>query len=141
MKKLDEKLSEIFNVEEIKTESFALEKLKETSDDKKESDFDLARDTLRDLIAKNNAVIDDIVSLARSSETARPFEVAGQLLKTQSEIAKGLVDLHKQKKDIDDDQGGDTIQTQNNIVFAGSTSDLMKMISAEKAKTIDVKEN
>ena len=44
---------------------------------------------------KRNAVIDDIVSLARSSETARPFEVAGQLLKTQSEIAKGLVDLHE----------------------------------------------
>lgn len=139
MKKLDEKLSEIFNVEEIKTESFALETIKETSDDKKESDFDLARDTLRDLIAKNNAVIDDIVSLARSSETARPFEVAGQLLKTQSEIAKGLVDLHKQKKDIDDDQSGDTIQTQNNIVFAGSTSELMKMISNERARTIEAK--
>jgi len=138
MKKIDQKLSEIFNVEEIKTESFALEKIKETSDDKKESDFDLARDTLRDLILKNNAVIDDIVSLARSSETARPFEVAGQLLKTQSEIAKGLVDLHKQKKDIEDD-GGDKIQTQNNIVFAGSTSDLMKMISSERARTIEAK--
>ena len=140
MKKIDQKLSEIFNIEEIKTESFELEKIKETSDDKKESDFDLARDTLRDLILKNNAVIDDIVSLARSSETARPFEVAGQLLKTQSEIAKGLVDLHKQKKDIEQDDP-DKIQTQNNIVFAGSTSDLMKMISSERSKTINAKED
>ena len=39
MKKIDQKLSEIFNIEEIKTESFELEKIKETSDDKKESDF------------------------------------------------------------------------------------------------------
>jgi hypothetical protein len=136
MKQFD-KLNRLFNVEEIKTETFELQKIKETSDDKKESDFDLARDTLRDLIVKNNAVIDDIVSLARSAETARPFEVAGQLLKTQSEIAKGLVDLHKQKKDIDQDTA-EKIQTQNNIVFAGSTSDLMKMISSERAKTIDV---
>jgi hypothetical protein len=139
MKKLDEKLSQLFNIEEIKKDTFELEKIKETNDDKKESDFDLARDTLRDLIAKNNAVIDDIVSLARSSETARPFEVAGQLLKTQSEIAKGLMDLHKQKKDVDQDSP-EKIQTQNNIVFAGSTSDLMKMISSERAKTIDVEE-
>jgi len=138
MKQFD-KLNEIFNIEKVDEKSFVLEKIKETSDDKKESDFDLARDTLRDLIAKNNAVIDDIVSLARSSETARPFEVAGQLLKTQSEIAKGLVDLHKQKKDIDQDST-EKIQTQNNIVFAGSTSDLMKMISSERARTIDVKE-
>jgi hypothetical protein len=139
MKKLDEKLSQLFNIEEIKKDTFELEKIKESSDDKKESDFDLARDTLRDLIAKNNAVIDDIVSLARSAETARPFEVAGQLLKTQSEIAKGLMDLHKQKKDVDQDIP-EKIQTQNNIVFAGSTSDLMKMISSERAKTINVEE-
>lgn len=140
MKDIDQNLNKLFNIEPIEKSTFEIEKIKETSDDKKDSDFDLARDTLRDLIAKNNAVIDDIISLARSAETARPFEVAGQLLKTQSEIAKGLVDLHKQKKEIEDD-GGDKIQTQNNIVFAGSTSDLMKMISAEKAKTIDVKEN
>jgi hypothetical protein len=139
MKQFEEKLNKLFNMETFEQKPPEIKKIEETNNDKKESDFDLARDTLRDLIAKNNAVIDDIVSLARSSETARPFEVAGQLLKTQSEIAKGLVDLHKQKKDIDQDEPG-KIETQNNIVFAGSTSDLMKMISGERAKIIDVKE-
>ena len=139
MKQFEDKLNQLFNIETFEKPVAEIKKIEETSADKKESDFDLARDTLRDLIAKNNAVIDDIVSLARSSETARPFEVAGQLLKTQSEIAKGLVDLHKQKKDIEHDEP-EKIQTQNNIVFAGSTSDLMKMISSERAKVIDVKE-
>lgn len=139
MKQFEEKLNQLFNMETFEQKPIEIKKIEETNADKKESDFDLARDTLRDLIAKNNAVIDDIVSLARSSETARPFEVAGQLLKTQSDIAKGLVDLHKQKKDIDQDEPG-KIETQNNIVFAGSTSDLMKMISGERAKIIDVKE-
>lgn len=139
MKQFEEKLNQLFNIETFEQKHDEIIKIEETNADKKESDFDLARDTLRDLIAKNNAVIDDIVNLARSSETARPFEVAGQLLKTQSEIAKGLVDLHKQKKDIDQDEPG-KIETQNNIVFAGSTSDLMKMISGERAKIIDVKE-
>jgi len=139
MKQFEDKLNQLFNIETFEKPPLEIKKIEDTSDDKKESDFDLARDTLRDLIAKNNTVIDDIVSLARSSETARPFEVAGQLLKTQSEIAKGLVDLHKQKKDIEQDEP-EKIKTQNNIVFAGSTSDLMKMISSERAKVINVKE-
>jgi len=139
MKQFEDKLNQLFNIETLEKPVVEIKKIEDTSDDKKESDFDLARDTLRNLIAKNNAVIDDIVSLARSSETARPFEVAGQLLKTQSDIAKGLVDLHKQKKDIEQDEP-EKIKTQNNIVFAGSTSDLMKMISSERAKVIDVKE-
>ena len=132
------KLNDIFNIDKVEAETFELEKIKESSSDKKESDFDLARETLRDLINKNNSVIDDIISIARSAETARPFEVAGQLLKTQSEIAKDLMNLHKQKKDVDGEVPDKFNQT-NNIVFAGSTSDLMKMISAQKANQIESK--
>ncbi len=133
-----ENLDKVFNltpVPQVEAKPLA-KKIEETSDDKKESDFDLARETLRDLIHKNNSVIEEIISIARSSETARPFEVAGQLLKTQSEIAKDLMDLHKQKKDIDKDSAS-SIKQQNNIVFAGSTSDLMKLLN-QSNKTIDV---
>lgn len=131
-----EALDKVFNLSPTIMEDKSLpKKIEESSSDKKESDFDLARDTLRDLILKNNMVIDEIISIARSSETARPFEVAGQLLKTQSEIAKDLMDLHKQKKDIEKDTN--TIKQTNNIVFAGSTSDLMKLIN-QPNKVIDV---
>lgn len=133
-----ENLDKVFNLTPTPiVDAKPLAKLKETSDDKKESDFDLARETLRDLIVKNNSVIDEIISIARSSETARPFEVAGQLLKTQSEIAKDLLDLHKQKKDIEKDTASSSIKQQNNIVFAGSTSDLMKLIN-QPNNVIDV---
>ena len=131
-----DKLNTLFNMEESKPPKYSIEKIEETNPDKKESDFDLARDTLRDLIAKNNTVLDDIISIARSSESARSFEVAGQLIKAQSEIAKDLMTLHKQKKEVSG-ESEQKIQQQNNIVFAGSTADLMKMISTQKAKTID----
>ena len=131
--KIDDKLNEIFNLAPVEVKPELPVAI--TTDD----DFDLARQTLRGLIQKNDTVISDIVSLARNSEHPRAYEVAGQLIKAQSEIAKDLMDLHKQKKDITGEEP-QTIQTQNNIVFAGSTSDLMKMISAQKAKTIDAKE-
>jgi hypothetical protein len=141
--KMDENLNKLFNIEpikEIKKEDL-LPVPTVDSVERKEDDFDLARNTMRNLIHKNEAVLSDLVDLARNSESARAYEVAGQLIKTQAEMAKDLMTLHKQKKEVDGERsdGQQNIKTLNNIVFAGSTSDLMKMIASERAKTIDTK--
>lgn len=133
--KMNEKLSEIFNIEDVKEPLLPTTVPEHVQ---QEDDFDLARNTMKDLINKNNTIIDSIVDLARNSESARVYEVAGQLMKTQSEMAKDLMSLHKQKVDLTGEAPTKNITT-NNIVFAGSTSDLMKMISAERAKTIESK--
>lgn len=133
--KMDQKLSEIFNIEPMETKE--LLPVEVTPSIKQDNDFDLARETLRGLLTKNESVISDIVDLARNSEHPRAFEVAGQLIKAQSEIAKDLLSIHKQKQELDGESA--PIRTQNNVIFAGSTSDLMKAISAQRAKTIDAK--
>lgn len=101
-----------------------------------ESDFDLARNTLRNLIYKNEDAITELLHISKHSEHPRAYEVVGQLVKAQSDIAKELLNLHKTKKDINQ-ESPEHIKTQNNIVFAGSTSDLMKLISAQKVKNVD----
>ena len=140
--KMDNNLNKLFNIEpvqEIKKEDL-LTVASVESVERKEDDFDLARETMRNLIHKNEAVLTTLVDLATNSESPRAFEVAGQLIKTQAEMAKDLMTLHKQKKEVDGERAeNQNIKTQNNIVFAGSTSDLMKMISAERSKTIDSK--
>ena len=135
--KMKDKLNQIFDLDPDEIEKTTLPVLNPTSEDMKMDDFDLARNTLRDLIVKNQDVLNGLVDLAKDSESARVYEVVGQLVKAQSEVAKDLMGLHKTKKDVE----GDTqkINTQNNIMFAGSTSDLMKMISNERAKIIDSK--
>ena len=141
--KMDDNLNKLFNIEpiqELKKEDL-LPVASVDSVERKEDDFDLARNTMRNLINKNEAVLSDLVDLARNSESARAYEVAGQLIKTQAEMAKDLMTLHKQKKEVDGDKSDSqqNIKTQNNIVFAGSTADLMKMIANERARTIDSK--
>ena len=96
-----------------------------------EDDFQLARNTLRGLINKNEDVMTDLVNIAKNSENPRAFEVAGQLISAQTAITKELIGLHKTKKDIDKASGKVDIKQQNNIVFAGSTSELMKMINGK----------
>ena len=101
-----------------------------------EDDFQVARQTLRGLINKNDDILTELIHISKNSEHPRAFEVAGQLVKAQAEIAKELVGLHKTKKDITK-ESAQSIKQQNNIVFAGSTADLMKMINGEKSKVIN----
>ena len=140
--KMDDNLNKVFNLDTI-PEIKKLDMLPVVSVpgvEEREDDFDLARSTMRNLINKNEAVLNDLVDLARNSESARVYEVAGQLIKTQAEMAKDLMTLHKQKKEVEGDRSeSQNIKTQNNIVFAGSTSDLLKMISVERSKIIDAK--
>jgi len=97
-----------------------------------DDDFQLARNTLRNLINKNEDVMTELVHIAKNSENPRAFEVAGQLISAQTAITKELIGLHKTKKDIDKASGKiENIKQQNNIVFAGSTSELMKMINGK----------
>ncbi len=133
--KMDEELNDLFNISIKPVDVVNVTEGKREDKD----DFTVARETLRDMINKNEDVINDLVSIAKSSEHPRAFEVVAELVKAQTGLAKELMTLHKIKKDVDGDPEPSKIQTQNNIVFAGSTADLMRMISAERAKIIDSK--
>jgi hypothetical protein len=133
--KMEKKLNDLFN---ISIKPVDVVDVKEGKSEDKD-DFTVARETLRDMITKNEDVINDLVSIAKQSEHPRAFEVVAELVKAQTGLAKELMTLHKIKKDVDGEQEPSKIGTQNNIVFAGSTADLMKMISAERAKIIDSK--
>jgi hypothetical protein len=56
-----------------------------------------------------------------------------------SEVAKDLLDLHRQKKDLKgvSETEQPKIGQQNNIVFAGSTQELLQMLKNNDSKTID----
>ena len=104
-----------------------------------DDDFDQARQALKDMIKKGQTAVDDIMGIARQSDHPRAFEVTGQLIKTVAETAKDLLALQKQKKDLVTVQADapKQIGTQNNIVFSGSTNDLLKMLKQNNEKVID----
>jgi hypothetical protein len=105
-----------------------------------DDDFEQARTALKDMIKKGQTAVDDIMGIARQSDHPRAFEVTGQLIKTVAETAKDLLDLQKQKKALSAPVAGEEpkqIGTQNNIVFSGSTNDLLKMLKQQNEKVID----
>jgi hypothetical protein len=128
-----ENLNEIFNIEPMKVdpttgEILAIsENIIQNKEMDQEDDYQLARQTMRKLLSKSESTLDDLLELSKNSEHPRTYEVAGQFIKTMSDVSKDLLLLQKQVKDLKKDDPV-KIGTQNNMVFNGSTADLFKMI-------------
>jgi len=121
-------LNKLFNIEETKQEALPVLMPSQSLELDKEDDYQLARATLRKLIVKGEDTLDEMINLAKNSEHPRTYEVAGQLIKTMSDVAKDLLELQKKVKDLSSDNDKPSIGTQNNVVFAGSTTELMKLL-------------
>lgn len=121
-------LNKLFNIEETKNENLPVIMPSQSLELDKEDDYQLARATLRKLIVKGEDTLDEMINLAKNSEHPRTYEVAGQLIKTMSDVAKDLLELQKRVKDLSGENDKPSIGTQNNVVFAGSTSELMKLL-------------
>lgn len=103
-----------------------------------EDDYNIARKKLNELIDKSQQALDGMLNVALASDSPRAYEVVGQLIKTTGDTAKDLLDLQARKKKLKEEEPKkQNIETQNNIVFAGSTQELLKALKTEKEKIID----
>tara|TARA_R100001015_G_C4489009_1_gene67162 strand:- start:53 stop:469 length:417 start_codon:yes stop_codon:yes gene_type:complete len=138
MSKIDDKLNEVLGIAEEVTYENSLEVAKKTSteitvpDDKDpEIDFETGRKNLYNLLDKGNEAIDGILNLAKEGEHPRAYEVAGQLIKTVSEVSQDLLNLQDKLKKVKEvpDKGPKNV---TNALFVGSTTELQKMLKEKK---------
>lgn len=114
------------------------------SDGNVDNDFEYARRTYHDILAKGSAAIDDMMEVARATEHPRAFEVLSTMMKTLSDVNGNLLDLHKKKKDIrkkEIERGAlPAGNTTNNNLFVGSTTDLQRFLLTQnnESNVIDI---
>lgn len=135
MKKINEKLSDIFDVNpiEIKENISTGEIVAINTENSVESDSQFARENIRNLLEKGSTAIDELVSVARDSQHPRAYEVLATMMKNMSDMNKDLLEIQKRKKDllnISEKAQGDV--TIDKAVFVGSTAELMKLINQNK---------
>ena len=135
MSTIDDKLNEVLN---ITTEVMPIEVEKKESkevvvpeDKDPDIDFETGRKNLYQLIDKGNEAIDGILGLAKEGEHPRAYEVAGQLIKTVSEVSQNLLDLQDKLKKVKEipEKGPKNV---TNALFVGSTTELQKMLKEKK---------
>ena len=131
-KTVEEKLEDALNINseiiEAEQEILAPSIISSSNVDADE-DFLKAKSNIAKLIEKGEDAVDGILQLAKESEQPRAYEVASTLIKTMVDANKELLDVHKQKKELDKEEyAGPAKAVQNNTVFVGSTKELQKQL-------------
>ena len=130
MSKIDDKLNEVLDIaNDVSVEE--VKKTLPTVPEDKDIDFETGRKNLYNLLDKGNEAIDGILELAKEGEHPRAYEVAGQLIKTVSEVSQNLLDLQDKLKKVKEipNTGPKNV---TNALFVGSTTELQKMLKEKK---------
>lgn len=103
-----------------------------------ETDFQYVIDNLKELIAKGQDSIDELVLIAKQSQHPRAYEVIATLLKATADMNMEILNSHKKKKDIapsqaDHSKGVSTSNVTNNL-FVGSTAELQNFLDQQQKK-------
>lgn len=134
MKKMNDNLSEIFDVEPMelieapKNEIVPVDETNSTVT----NDFEEARKNTKSLIQKADTALDNLLMVANQSEHPRAYEVAANLIKTLGDLNKDLLELQKRKMDLTGEKKDAGKTVIDKAVFVGNTSELLKMIKEKK---------
>ena len=146
-KSVNDKLSDALDVEfEVKeTKPLAIVKTppeasKELKKKHLNSDYDIARNNIRELIETGKDAIEGILKVAYEGDSPRAYEVAAQMIKNVAEINQDLISIHKQIKDINKEEVNIN-QTNNNSIYVGSTTDLQDLINEARSRTKAIVDN
>ncbi len=127
--------SEIIKKEPIAKPTKTSPKHLKSDEEDVEKDYKYSRAQLYSLVEKGQEAVDGALDVAQQSDSARAYEVAGQLIKHVADTADKLIDLQKKMKDIDEVKEKNTTNVTNNSLFVGSTADLQKMLKQMKKDT------
>ncbi len=126
---MSNKISEVFDVEPVKTTQVAEVNIAQT---KVQDDADFARANMRSLISTAQTALANALEVAVQSESPRAYEVLATMLNTAADLNTKLIDVHQKEKRMTDEGSKQTPTTQNitnNVVFSGTTAELNDMIA------------
>src|SRR5210317_1791623 len=136
MKRVEDKLNEILDISEEKTEVILEKKPAVPRPNEQEditSDYKYSRENLYNLVERGQDAIDGILTLAKETDHPRTYEVAGQLIKNVGEVTEKLLQLQEKMKKLKDvpDKAPKNV---TNALFVGSTTELNKLLKGKQLK-------
>ena len=94
------------------------------------TDYNFSREQYHKLIDKGNDALEELLAVAKESESARAYEVTAMLIRNLSDTTKELLQLQKTKKEIEKETKDPN--TVNNSLFIGSTKELQDLLLEKK---------
>jgi len=110
-----------------------------------DEDFEYARNRTYELAEKGHEALGVAMRVVREAESPAAITALSALIKTMSDVNKNLLSLNKDKADAKAAKAGHgantpsigtAVQNQTNILFAGSSKDLNKLLQEHLAKQL-----
>jgi hypothetical protein len=142
MSKKFDKLDEVFNVSsEVVSSETTKQEQKEliipTGKDDITKDYQYARGNIYSIIEKGQEALNSALELAQETESARAYEVVGQLIKNVSDSTEKLLEIQKKLKDLEENSSKKGPSSVTNALFVGSTTELSKLLKGK----LNIEEN
>lgn len=123
-------------VQDVAKTELSTDLLNKAETDETLKDIEKARKNIEKIIELGGESLDEMINLAKQSESPRAFEVASTLMKTLLDANREFVEMSTRKKYAKDEilnpkeeEAAQTNITNNNLIL--STADLLKMIKGE----------
>jgi len=104
----------------------------DTKNDEIESDYKYARENLYNAIERGSDALEELVELAKQSQSPRAFEIVGQMIKTLIDANKDLLEVQKKVKDLKKEETAKGPNNVTNALFVGNTAELQKLLKDNK---------
>lgn len=104
----------------------------DTKNDEIESDYKYARENLYNAIERGSDALEELVELAKQSQSPRAFEIVGQMIKTLTDANKDLLEVQKKVKDLKKEEQSKGPNNVTNALFVGNTAELQKLLKDNK---------
>ena len=93
--------------------------------------YEQTKSNLQELIDQGKDAMEEILTIAKSGQHPRAFEVYGTLLKNVVDANKELLAVQKQMREMNKQNQASGGTHIDNAIFVGSTSELNKLIKAK----------
>lgn len=103
------------------------------SDDTLNQDFQKARLSINSILDTSELALDRLMDVVKDTDSPRAFEVAATLISTISNASKDLLEVHERirklkQHSVTSQNPGNQTNIQNNIVFKGTSKDLLELV-------------
>jgi hypothetical protein len=130
----NEDFKDIFEIEPVKPADIVV--YDAPTEDGDSYDVEAARQNVHHLLQKGTVALDELLSVARSSQSIAGFDAVTKMLTTLSNINKDLIVIQEKKKQMkiaDVTKGKPDKVVQNNL-YVGSTDDFSKIVEEFEKK-------
>ena len=134
MDKKKDTISELLNISPIiKEGSVVVYEEPIETETQTDQDLEYARSIMYENIKNTQDALEEMLEIAKQSQHPKAFDSLDKLLNRSRDVAKDLVEFHKDKKSIKQEIQSTENNTTNNNLFVGSTAELLKMIKDKNA--------